>query len=86
MDFCYSYSEVFESYVPGEKIDSYDLEFRNSMEKIYSKILYESYPVNIKIQPNFRAEYINLKKPGKFILLMLEPIPGERLLSKLELV
>ena len=39
MDFCYSYSEVFESYVPGEKIDSYDLEFRNSMEKIYLKIL-----------------------------------------------
>ena len=38
MDFCYSYSEVFESYVPGEKIDSYDLEFRNSMEKIYLKI------------------------------------------------
>jgi len=37
MDFCYSYSEVFESYVPGEKIDSYDLEFRNSMEKIYLK-------------------------------------------------
>lgn len=35
MDFCYSYSEVFESYVPGEKIDSYDLEFRNSMEKIF---------------------------------------------------
>ena len=38
MDFCYSYSEVFESYLPGEKIDSYDLEFRNSMEKIYLKI------------------------------------------------
>lgn len=38
MDFCYSYSEVFESYVPGEKINSYDLEFRNSMEKIYLKI------------------------------------------------
>ena len=38
MDFCYSYSEVFESYVPGEKIDSYDLEFRNSMEKIDLKI------------------------------------------------
>ena len=38
MDFCYSYSEVFESYVPGEKMDSYDLEFRNSMEKIYLKI------------------------------------------------
>lgn len=38
MDFCYSYSEVFESYVSGEKIDSYDLEFRNSMEKIYLKI------------------------------------------------
>jgi len=38
IDFCYSYSEVFESYVPGEKIDSYDLEFRNSMEKIYLKI------------------------------------------------
>ena len=34
MDFCYSYSEVFESYLPGEKIDSYDLEFRNSMKKI----------------------------------------------------
>ena len=31
MDFCYSYSEVFESYVPGE-------EFRNSMEKIDFKI------------------------------------------------
>ena len=38
MNFCYSYSEVFESYVFGEKIDSYDLEFRNSMEKIYLKI------------------------------------------------
>ena len=38
MDFCYSYSEVFESYVPGEKINSYDLEFCNSMEKIYLKI------------------------------------------------
>ena len=38
MDFCYSYSEVFELYVPGEKINSYDLEFRNSMEKIYLKI------------------------------------------------
>ena len=38
MDFCYSYSEVFESYVPGEKIKSDDLEFRNSMEKIYLKI------------------------------------------------
>ena len=38
MDFCYSYSEVFESYVPREKIDSYDLKFLNSMEKIYLKI------------------------------------------------
>lgn len=46
MDFCYSYSEVFESsyvsfllpLVPGEKINSYDLEFLNSMEKIYLKI------------------------------------------------
>ena len=38
MDFCYSYWEVFESYLPEEKIDSYDLEFCNSMEKIYLKI------------------------------------------------
>ena len=38
MDFCYFYSEVFESYVPKEEMDSYDLEFRNSMEKIYLKI------------------------------------------------
>ena len=38
MDFCYSYSEVFESDISAEKFDSYDLEFRNSMEKIYLKI------------------------------------------------
>ena len=38
MDFCHLYSEVFESYVPREKKDSYYLEFRNSMEKIYLKI------------------------------------------------
>jgi len=38
MDFCYSYSEVFELYVPREKSNSYDLEFRNSIEKIYLKI------------------------------------------------
>jgi hypothetical protein len=37
MDFCYSYSEVFESHVIGDN-DPYDLEFRNSMEKIYLKI------------------------------------------------
>ena len=30
--------DAIEKYVPGEKIDSYDLEFRNSMEKIYLKI------------------------------------------------
>ena len=38
MDFCYSYSEVFESDISVEKFDSYDLEFRNSMQKIYLKI------------------------------------------------
>jgi len=38
MDFCYSYSEVFESDLPQETRDSYDLKFRNSMEKIYLKI------------------------------------------------
>lgn len=38
MDFCYSYSELFESYRTAEKFDSYDLEFRNSMKKIYFKI------------------------------------------------
>ena len=38
MDFCYSYTEVFESYLPREEMDLYDLEFRNSMEKIYLKI------------------------------------------------
>ena len=46
MDFCYSYSEVFESYAPGKKIEAYDIdsyedcdsEFRISMQKIYLKI------------------------------------------------
>ncbi len=38
MDFCYSYSEVFESDIFVEKFDSYDLEFRNSMQQIYLKI------------------------------------------------
>jgi len=38
MDFCYSYSEVFESDISVEKFDLYDLEFRNSMQKIYLKI------------------------------------------------
>jgi hypothetical protein len=38
MDFCYSYSELFESYPTAEKFDSYDLEFRNSVEKFYLKI------------------------------------------------
>lgn len=36
--FCYSYSEVFELVLPQETRDSYDLEFRNSMEEIYFKI------------------------------------------------
>jgi len=38
MDFCYSYCEIVESDVILEKRNSYDLEFRNSMEKIYLKI------------------------------------------------
>ena len=38
MDFCYSYSEVFESNISVEKFDSYDLEFHNSMQKFYLKI------------------------------------------------
>jgi len=33
MDFCYSYSEVFESYLPGEKIDSYDLVYGKNLFK-----------------------------------------------------
>ena len=38
MDFCYSYSEVFELDLPQERRDSYELEFRNFMEKIHFKI------------------------------------------------
>lgn len=38
IDFCYSYSEVFELDLPQETIDSYELEFRNFMEKIHFKI------------------------------------------------
>lgn len=38
MNLCYSYSEVFESYFPKEQMDSYELEFRNSIEEIYLKI------------------------------------------------
>ena len=38
MDFCYSYSEVFESDISVEKFDRYDWEFRNSMQKIYLRI------------------------------------------------
>ena len=38
MDFCQSYAEVFESPFPEEKIDLYDVEFRNAMEKIYFKM------------------------------------------------
>ena len=38
MDYCYSYAEIFESYLSEEERASYDLKFRNSMEKIYLKI------------------------------------------------
>ena len=38
MDLCYSYSEVFESDLPAEKINSYALKFRNFMENIYLRI------------------------------------------------
>ena len=38
IDFCYSYSEVFELDLPQETRDSYELEFRNFMEKIHFKI------------------------------------------------
>ena len=34
-DFCYTYSELFESILTAEKFDSDDLKFRNSMEKLY---------------------------------------------------
>lgn len=37
-NFCYSYSEVFELDLPQETRDSYELKFRNFMEKIYFKI------------------------------------------------
>ena len=37
-DFCYSYSEIFELDLPQETRDSYELEFRNFMEKIHFKI------------------------------------------------
>ena len=35
---CYSYSEIFELSLPKEEMNSYNLEFRNSIEKIYLKI------------------------------------------------
>ena len=38
IDFCYSYSEIFELDLPQETRDSYELEFRNFMEKIHFKI------------------------------------------------
>ena len=38
LNFCYSHFEVFESDIPREKFDSYELEFRNSIEKVYFKI------------------------------------------------
>ena len=38
MNICFSYAAVFESDFPKETMDSYDLEFRNSMENIYLKI------------------------------------------------
>jgi hypothetical protein len=38
IDFCYSYSEVFDLGLPQETRDSYELDFRNFMEKIHFKI------------------------------------------------
>lgn len=38
LDFCYSHSEVFDSDISAEKLNSYELEFRDSIEKIYFQI------------------------------------------------
>ena len=38
MDYCMSYADLFESNLTKEETDSYQLEFRNSMEEIYLKI------------------------------------------------
>ena len=36
--YCTSYSEIFDLELPQEKRDSYKLDFRNFMEKMYLKI------------------------------------------------
>ena len=38
IDFCYSYSEVFELDLPQERRNSYELDFRNFMDEIHLKI------------------------------------------------
>ena len=58
---CYSHSEVFESYNPTEKFDSYELEFRNSIEKVYFKIqnFLNEERWNINLFQRLNAIYLN---------------------------